>query len=144
MSNQHKCNKCFMVFNKKTNYLRHISRKKPCAISNREYIINEPVIDYAEINEYDEILPLIVKTADDHKSLEQYQIEEYIHKIKYYKIINHKLKSKLMNTIYVKPIYSIKHLDELIEIKKPDNFYNINSIRLFGDEDVSYITDEFM
>ena len=141
MSKQHKCNKCLMVFNKKTNYMRHISRKKPCAISNREHIINdEPDIDYAEINEYDEILPLVVKTEDDHKSLEQYQIEEHIHKIKYYKLINHKLKSKFMNTIYVKPIYSITYL----EIKKPEKINDTNSIRLFGDEDVSYITDEFM
>lgn len=145
MSKQHKCNKCFMVFNKKTNYMRHISRKKPCVISNREHIINEePDIDYAEINEYDEILPLVVKTEDDHKLLEQYQIEEHIHKIKYYKLINHKLKSKLINTVYVKPIYSITYLNELLEVKKPDNFYNITSIRLFGDEDISYITDEFM
>ena len=81
---------------------------------------------------------------DEHKLLEQYQIEEYIHKIKYYKFINHKLKSKLRNTSYVKPLYSIEYLNELIENKKPENFYNINSIRLFGDEDVSYITDDFM
>jgi hypothetical protein len=134
-----------MVFNKKTNYMRHISRKKPCVISNREHIVREePDIDYAEINEYDEILPLVVKTEDDHKLLEQYQIEEHIHKIKYYKLINHKLKSKLINTVYVKPIYSITYLNELFEVKKPDNFYNITSIRLFGDEDISYITDEFM
>jgi hypothetical protein len=134
-----------MVFNKKTNYMRHISRKKPCAISNREHIVREePDIDYAEINEYDEILPLVVKTEDDHKSLEQYQIEEHIHKIKYYKLINHKLKSKLINTVYVKPIYSITYLNELLKVKKPDDFYNITSIRLFGDEDISYITDEFM
>ena len=144
MSKQYKCNKCFMVFNKKTNYMRHISRKKPCAISNREHIICESDIDYAEINEYEEILPLVVKTADENKSQEQYQIEEYIHKIKYYKLINHKLKSKLMNTTYVKPLYSINHLNELLETKKPEIFYNINSIRLFGDEDISYITDEFM
>ena len=145
MSKQHKCNKCFMVFNKKTNYIRHISRKKPCAISNREHIINEePVIDYAEINEYEEILPIVVKTHDDYKSLEQYQIEEHIHKIKYYKLINYKLKSKLRNAVYVKPIYSIAILNELLEIKKPEKIYNTNSIRLFGDEDVSYITDEFM
>ena len=145
MSKQHKCNKCLMVFNKKTNYMRHISRKKPCAISNREHIINdEPDIDYAEINEYDKILPIVVKIDDDHKLLEQYQIEEHIHKIKYYKFINHKLKSKLRNTFYVKPLYSIEHLNDLLEVKKPENFYNITSIRLFGDEDVSYITDEFM
>jgi len=134
-----------MVFNKKTNYMRHISRKKPCAISNREHIVREePDIDYAEINDYEEILPLVVKTEDDHKSLEQYQIEEHIHKIKYYKLINHKLKSKLINTVYVKPIYSITYLNELLKVKKPDDFYNITSIRLFGDEDISYITDEFM
>ena len=144
MSKQYKCNKCFMVFNKKTNYMRHISRKKPCAISNREHIINEPEIDYAEINDYEEILPLIVKTTDENKSLEQYQIEEYIHKIKYYKLINYKLKSKLTNTVYINPVYSIKHLNELLEIKKPEKIYNITSIRLFGDEDISYITDEFM
>ena len=134
-----------MVFNKKTNYMRHISRKKPCAISNREHIVREePDIDYAEINEYDEILPLVVKTEDDHKSLEQYQIEEHIHKIKYYKLINHKLKSKLINTVYVKPIYSITYLNEILENKKNEKNYNITSIRLFGDEDISYITDEFM
>ena len=143
MSKQHKCNKCFMVFNKKTNYTRHISRKIPCAISNREHI-TEPDIDYAEINEYDEILPLVVKISDEYKSLEQYQIEEYIHKIKYYKLINHKLKSKLTNTIYVKPLYSIEYLNELLENKKPENFYNITSVRFFGDEDISYINDEFM
>ena len=145
MSKQHKCNKCFMLFNKKTNYMRHISRKKPCAISNREHIINEePDIDYAEINEYEEILPLVVKTDEDHKSLEQYQIEEYIHKIKYYKLINHKLKSKLTKTAYVKPVYSIRNVNELLEIKKPEKLYNITSIRLFGDEDISYITDDIM
>lgn len=134
-----------MVFNKKTNYTRHISRKKPCAISNREHIINqEPDIDYAEINEYEEILPLVVKTDEDNKLLEQYQIEEHIHKIKYYKLINYKLKSKLRNAVYVKPIYRITILNELLEIKKPEKIYNITRIRLFGDEDVSYITDEFM
>ena len=143
MSKQHKCNKCFMIFNKKTNYIRHISRKKPCAITDRKHI-TEPDKDYAEINEYEEILTLVVKTLDEHKLLEQYQIEEYIHKIKYYKFINHKLKSKLINTTYVKPLYSIEYLNELIENKKPENFYNINSIRLFGDEDISYITDDFM
>ena len=144
MSKQHKCNKCLMVFNKKTNYMRHISRKKQCAISNREHVIDDPDIDYAEINDYEEILPLIVKIADENKLLEQYKIEEYIHKIKYYKLINNKLKSKLMNTTYVKPLYSIEYLNELIENKKPENFYNINSIRLFGDEDISYITEDFM
>ncbi len=145
MSKQYKCNKCFMVFNKKTNYMRHISRKKPCAISNREHIINEePDIDYAEINDYEKILPIVVKTDDDHKSLEQYQIEEHIHKIQYYKLINHKLKSKLRNAVYVKPTYSIAILNELLEIKKPEKINDTNSIRLFGDEDVSYITDEFM
>lgn len=145
MSKQYKCNKCFMVFNKKTNYMRHISRKKPCVISNREHIVREePDIDYAEINEYDEILPLVVKTEDDHKLLEQYQIEEHIHKIKYYKLINYKLKSKLINTVYVKPIYSITYLNEILENKKNEKNYNITSIRLFGDEDISYITDEFM
>ena len=145
MSKQYKCNKCFMVFNKKTNYMRHISRKKPCVISNREHIVREePDIDYTEINDYEEILPIVVKTVDENKSLEQYQIEEYIHKIKYYKLINHKLKSKFMDTTYVKPLYSIKHLNEILENKKNEKNYNINSIRLFGDEDISYITDEFM
>lgn len=146
MSKQHKCNKCFMVFNKKTNYMRHISRKKPCAISNREHIVREESeeIDYPEINEYEKINPLVVKTADENKSLEQYQIEEYIHQIKYYKLINYKLKSKLTNTDYINPVYSIKNLNELLEIKKPEKIYNITSIRLFGDEDISYITDEFM
>jgi hypothetical protein len=114
-------------------------------ISNREHIVREePDIDYAEINEYDEILPLVVKTEDDHKLLEQYQIEEHIHKIKYYKLINYKLKSKLINTVYVKPIYSITYLNEILENKKNEKNYNITSIRLFGDEDISYITDEFM
>ncbi len=144
MSKQYKCNKCFMVFNKKTNYIRHISRKKPCVISNREHVIGETDIDYAEINDYEEILPLVVKITDENKSLEQYQIEEYIHKIKYYKFINYKLKSKLTNTVYINPVYSIKDLNEILENKKQEKNYNITSIRLFGDEDISYITDEFM
>ena len=55
MSKQHKCNKCFMIFNKKTNYIRHISRKKPCAITDRKHI-TEPDKDYSEINEYENYL----------------------------------------------------------------------------------------
>jgi hypothetical protein len=44
-----------MIFNKKTNYIRHISRKKPCAITDRKHI-TEPDKDYSEINEYENYL----------------------------------------------------------------------------------------
>jgi hypothetical protein len=143
MFKQYKCNKCFIVFNKKTNYIRHISRKFQCVITDREHI-TEPVKDYAEINEYETILPLVIKTSEDHKMLEQYQIEEYIHKIKYYKIINYKLKIKIGNMTNTKPLYSIESLFDFLENKKPVNFYNVNSIKIFGDEDISYINDDFM
>ena len=139
----YKCNKCFIIFNKKTNYMRHISRKFPCVITDREHI-TEPVKDYAEINNYETILPLIIKTSDEHKILEQYQIEEYIHKIKYYKIVNYKLKTKIGNITNIKPLYSIESLFDFLENKKPVNFYNVNSINIFGDEDISYINDDFM
>jgi len=143
MIKQYKCNKCFIIFNKKTNYMRHISRKFPCVITDREHI-TEPVKDYAEINNYETILPLIIKTSDEHKILEQYQIEEYIHKIKYYKIVNYKLKTKIGNITNIKPLYSIESLFDFLENKKPVNFYNVNSIKIFGDEDISYINDDFM
>jgi hypothetical protein len=143
MIKQYKCNKCFIIFNKKTNYMRHISRKFPCVITDREHI-TEPVKDYAEINNYETILPLIIKTSDEHKILEQYQIEEYIHKIKYYKIVNYKLKTKIGNITNIKPLYSIESLFDFLENKKPVNFYNVNSINIFGDEDISYINDDFM
>lgn len=143
MFKQYKCNKCFIIFNKKTNYIRHISRKFQCVITDREHI-TEPVKDYAEINEYETILPLVIKTSEDHKMLEQYQIEEYIHKIKYYKIINYKLKIKIGNLTNTKPLYSIESLFDFLENKKPVNFYNVNSIKVFGDEDISYINDDFM
>jgi len=143
MIKQYKCNKCFIIFNKKTNYMRHISRKFPCVITDREHI-TEPVKDYAEINNYETILPLIIKTSDEHKILEQYQIEEYIHKIKYYKIVNYKLKTKIGNITNIKPLYSIESLFDFLENKKPVNFYNVNSINIFGDEDISYIHDDFM
>jgi hypothetical protein len=143
MFKQYKCNKCFIVFNKKTNYIRHISRKFQCVITDREHI-NEPVKDYAEINEYETILPLVIKASEDHKILEQYQIEEYIHKIKYYKIINYKLKIKIGNMTNTKSLYSIESLLDFLENKKPVNFYNVNSIKIFGDEDISYINDDFM
>ena len=144
MSTQYKCNKCFIIFNKKTNYTRHINRKIPCIITDREYI-TEPVKDYAEINEYERILPIVIKTPDEeHKFLEQYQIEEYIHQIKYYKIINHKLKMKLCNITNEKPLYSIESLNDYLQNKKPVNFYNVNSIRFLGYEDISYITDDYM
>lgn len=143
MIKQYKCNKCFIIFNKKTNYMRHISRKFPCVITDRKHI-TEPVKDYAEINNYETILPLIIKTSDEHKILEQYQIEEYIHKIKYYKIVNYKLKTKIGNITNIKPLYSIESLFDFLENKKPVNFYNVNSINIFGDEDISYINDDFM
>lgn len=143
MFKQYKCNKCFIVFNKKTNYIRHISRKFQCVITDREHI-TEPVKDYAEINEYDTIIPLVIKTSEDHKTLEQYQLEEYIHKIKYYKIVNYKLKIKIGNMTNTKPLYSIESLLDFLENKKPVNFYNVNSIKIFGDEDISYINDDFM
>lgn len=143
MIKQYKCNKCFIIFNKKTNYMRHISRKFPCVITDREHI-TEPVKDYAEINNYETILPLIIKTSDEHKILEQYQIEEYIHKIKYYKIVNYKLKTKIGNITNIKPLYSIESLFDFLENKKPVNFYNVNSINIFGNEDISYINDDFM
>lgn len=144
MFKQYKCNKCFIIFNKKTNYMRHISRKFPCVITDREHI-TEPVKDYAEINEYEQILPLLIKTTEeDHKILEQYQIEEYIHKIKYYKIVNYKLKTKIINMNNIKSLYSIESLLDFLENKKQVNFYNINSINFFSDEDISYINDNFM
>lgn len=144
MFKQYKCNKCFIMFNKKTNYMRHISRKFPCVITDREHI-TEPVKDYAEINEYEQILPLLIKTTEeDHKMLEQYQIEEYIHKIKYYKIVNYKLKTKIINMNNIKSLYSIESLLDFLENKKQVIFYNINSINFFGDEDISYINDDFM
>jgi len=144
MSKQYKCNKCFIIFNKKTNYTRHISRKNPCVITDREHI-TEPVKDYAEINDYEPILPLVIKTPEEeHKFLEQYQIEEYIHQIKYYKIINHKLKSKICNITNNKPLYSIESLNDFLQNKNPVIFYNVNCIRFFGHEDISYITDAFM
>lgn len=144
MFKQYKCNKCFIIFNKKTNYIRHISRKFQCVITDREHL-TEPVKDYAEINEYEQILPLLIKTTEeDHKMLEQYQIEEYIHKIKYYKIVNYKLKTKIGNITNTKPLYSIESLLDFLEYKKPVNFYNVNSINVFGNEDISYINDDFM
>lgn len=144
MSNKYKCEKCFIIFNKKTNYTRHINRKIPCIIKENDNITN-PIKDYSEINKYEIISPIIIKTQEEeHKFLEQYQIEEYIHQIKYYKIINHKLKTKLYNIINEKPIYSIETLNEFLQNKKPVNFYNINCIRFFGYEDISYITDDFM
>lgn len=144
MFKQYKCNKCFIIFNKKTNYMRHISRKFPCVITDREHI-TEPVKDYAEINEYEQILPLLIKTTEeDHKILEQYQIEEYIHKIKYYKIVNYKLKTKIINMNNIKSVYSIESLLDFLENKKQVIFYNINSTNFFGDEDISYINDDFM
>jgi hypothetical protein len=144
MFKQYKCNKCFIIFNKKTNYMRHISRKFPCVITDREHI-TEPVKDYAEINEYEQILPLLIKTTEeDHKMLEQYQIEEYIHKIKYYKIVNYKLKTKIINMNNIKSLYSIESLLDFLENKKQVIFYNINSTNFFGDEDISYINDDFM
>lgn len=124
--------------------MRHISRKFQCVITDREHI-TEPVKDYAEINEYEQILPLFIKTTEeDHKILEQYQIEEYIHKIKYYKIINYKLKTKIINMNNIKSLYSIESLLDFLENKKQVIFYNINSINFFGDEDISYINDDFM
>jgi len=144
MFKQYKCNKCFIIFNKKTNYMRHISRKFPCVITDREHI-TEPVKDYAEINDYEQILPLFIKTTDEnHKMLEQYQIEEYIHKIKYYKIVNYKLKTKIKNMNNIKSLYSIESLFDFLENKKQVIFYNINSTNFFGDEDISYINDDFM
>jgi hypothetical protein len=143
MLKKYKCNKCFIIFNKKTNYIRHISRKFQCVITDREHI-TEPVKDYAEINNYETILPLIIKTSDEHKILEQYQIEEYIHKIKYYKIVNYKLKTKIGNITNTKPLYSIESLFDFLENKKPVNFYDINSINIFGEEDISYLNDDFM
>ena len=144
MSKQYKCNKCFIIFNKKTNYTRHISRKNQCVITDREHI-TEPVKDYAEINDYEPILHLVIKTPEEeHKFLEQYQIEEYIHQIKYYKIINHKLKSKICNITNNKPLYSIESLNDFLQNNNPVIFYNVNSIRFFGHEDISYITDAFM
>lgn len=117
MFKQYKCNKCFIIFNKKTNYMRHISRKFPCVITDREHI-TEPVKDYPEINEYEQILPLFIKTTDEnHKMLEQYQIEEYIHKIKYYKIVNYKLKTKIINMNNIKSLYSIESLFDFLENK---------------------------
>ena len=145
MPTQYKCNKCFIIFNKKTNYTRHINRKIQCIINNNNDVIIEPIKDYAEINEYERILPIVIKTqGEEHKFLEQYQIEEYIHQIKYYKIINYKLKMKLCNITNEKPLYSIESLNDYLQNKKPVNFYNVNSIRFFGDEDISYITDDFM
>jgi hypothetical protein len=143
MLKKYKCNKCFIIFNKKTNYIRHISRKFQCVITDREHI-TEPVKDYAEINNYETILPLIIKTSEENKILEQYQIEEYIHKIKYYKIVNYKLKTKIGNITNTKPLYSIESLFDFLENKKPVNFYNINSINIFGEEDISYLNDDFM
>lgn len=144
MPTQYKCNKCFIIFNKKTNYTRHINRKIPCIITDREYI-TESVKDYSEINEYERILPIIINTPEEeHKFLEQYKIEEYIHQIKYYKIINHKLKMKLCNITNEKHLYSIESLNDFLQNKKTVNFYNVNSIRFFGHEDISYITDDFM
>jgi hypothetical protein len=44
----------------------------------------------------------------------------------------------------IKSLYSIESLLDFLENKKQVIFYNINSTNFFGDEDISYINDDFM